>query len=259
MSIETLIACSFIPTAILIAFWYGASIVLRRNDIADIGWAGYFIATAWTIFFLNHPAFDIRLVPLLLVSIWGLRLMTHIAKRFAHHTDEDPRYKAWRSAWGDGWYFYLRSLFQVFILQGILAWIIVLPVTWILLSYTQITSVAIIIGACVWLCGFVFESVADIQLKKFLADPQNKGQIMQTGLWNYSRHPNYFGEVTQWFGLWIMTLPGGWFTLIGPALLYFLIVHVSGIPLAEEGMKNNPTFQAYQARVRALIPLPRWK
>lgn len=112
--------------------------------------------------------------------------------------------------------------------------------------------------ASVWIIGFLCESIADNQLRAFINNPLNKGHIMQTGLWKYSRHPNYFGEVTQWWGIFIIGLGVAFGTLgiIGPLVITFLIVFVSGIPLAEKGMANNPEYQVYKSKTSALIPLP---
>lgn len=235
------------------------SILRNRNDIADVLWGMYFIVIGWLSFFLVQPAWDLRLVCLGLVSIWGIRLAWHIGQRH-RKTSEDARYRAWRDQWGTGWYFYVRSWLQVFLLQGLLALIISLPVIIITLFPSSISIGWMIAGIAVWLFGFLFESIGDHQLKVFLANPENKGHIMRSGLWNYSRHPNYFGEIMQWWGLGIMTLSVafGWIGLIGPLVITFLIVYVSGIPLAEKNMLDRPEFIAYKKTTSPLIPLPRF-
>lgn len=250
---------AIITAAVLAVFWYGVSLVRARNDVADIGWGSYFIVITVATFVMHRPAIDVRLIPMILVVVWGTRLSWHIVERHLK-TTEDRRYAAWRNAWGHGWYFYLRSFLQVFLLQSMLAVVIASPLI-IVMQTPVYGSVAWLIGgAIVWLIGFITESVADRQLKAFIAQPENKGRIMQAGLWSYSRHPNYFGEVTQWWGLWIVALgvPFGVLSIIGPLTITALIAFVSGIPLAEQSMKDNPEFIAYKKRTSALIPVPTW-
>ena len=113
-------------------------------------------------------------------------------------------------------------------------------------------------GVALWVFGFCFESVGDAQLARFIKNPENKGKLLQSGLWAYTRHPNYFGEVTQWWGLWIVALsvPNGWFGIIGPITITFLILKVSGIPMLEKKMTENPEFTEYKRRVSIFFPLP---
>lgn len=248
-----------ITTAVLAVFWYGVSIIRKRNDVADIGWGIYFIALAWAVFLIHRPGIDLRIVPLALVTIWGTRLSWHIFRRH-QKTSEDRRYVTWRNEWGNGWYFYLRSLVQVFLLQGLLAVLIASPLI-ITLSFQPLNSIGwVIVGTIIWFVGFICESIADRQLRAFIAIPENKGHVMQSGLWKYSRHPNYFGEVTQWWGLWIIALaaPYGLLGIVGPLVITGLIVFVSGIPLAEASMITNPEFIAYKKTTSALVPLPSW-
>jgi steroid 5-alpha reductase family enzyme len=112
------------------------------------------------------------------------------------------------------------------------------------------------IGIIVWLIGFYFEATADKQLKEFIKNPKNKGKIMQSGLWAYSRHPNYFGEVTMWWGIWLLNLNPNWWTILGPLTITFLILKVSGVPLLEKKYQGNSEFEDYKKRVSVFIP---WK
>ena len=114
------------------------------------------------------------------------------------------------------------------------------------------------IGVVVWLIGFYFEVVGDLQLSRFLANPSNKGTLMTSGLWRYTRHPNYFGEVTQWWGIYLIavSVPYGWVGIIGPALITILILKVSGIPLLEKHKAGQPEWEAYKSRTSKFIPLP---
>lgn len=247
-------------TLILILFAYMSlcfvlSLIKKRNDVADVAWGLGFMLIAWSSFFLS-AAFTWRAVLVsILVSIWGLRLAWHIYTR-NQGKPEDYRYLAWRKEWGK--YFYPRSFVQVYLLQGTFLLIIALPVLLINKSSGRALGFLDLLGVAFWLLGFYFESVADAQLAQFLKNPANKGSLMQSGLWAYSRHPNYFGEVTLWWGLWLIALavPHGWLGIIGPITISFLILKVSGIPLLEKSMEKYPEFVEYKQRVNAFIPLP---
>jgi steroid 5-alpha reductase family enzyme len=188
------------------------------------------------------------------VSIWGLRMAWHIHRR-NENKPEDYRYQKWRTDWGK--WFYLRSYFQVYLLQGALLFLIALPVLVINKNSGSPPGLPDFVGVGVWLFGFYFEAVGDAELARFKKNPANKGKFLQTGLWAYSRHPNYFGEVTQWWGIWLVALsvPGGVFSVLGPLTITFLILQVSGIPMLEEKMEKNPAFADYQRRVSKFFPL----
>lgn len=245
---------------VLSVFWFVVSLLRKRNDVADIGWATYFIGVASVGYILSPVPgiFDLRVIPLVLVMIWGIRLASHIAARHAH-SPEDPRYGAWRNAWGNGWYFYVRSYLQVFFLQAVLALVIATPLVIAMVQgISQSLVMWVIAGSVIWLLGFLCEAIADNQLKEFLTVPENRGHVMQSGLWKYSRHPNYFGESLQWWGLFIISagVPLGWIGVIGPLMITGLIVFVSGIPLAELSMRTKPEFIDYAKHTSPFIPLP---
>lgn len=235
--------------------WFILSLIKKRNDVADIAWGLGFILMAWTSFFLLQN-FNIQgLLVALLISIWGIRLSIHIHKRNKGKI-EDYRYLAWRKEWGK--WFYIRSYLQVYILQGFLLFLIVFPV---LIINKNIISSSIgifeIIGVLVWLFGFYFEVVGDAQLTRFIKNPLNKGKLMQEGLWTYTRHPNYFGEVMLWWGLWIISLsaPLSLIGIIGPLTITFLILKVSGVPMLEKKMQEHPDFAEYKKRASMFFPL----
>jgi steroid 5-alpha reductase family enzyme len=237
------------------SLWFVVSLVKKRNDVADVAWGLGFILMSWTSMYLAGD-FGMRgLIVSLLVSIWGLRLAWHIHNRNKGKT-EDYRYLAWRNEWGK--WFYLRSYLQVYLLQGALLFLIVFPVLLINRSVGSGLGLLDIIGVVVWLIGFYFESVGDAQLAKFIKDPANKGKLMQSGLWSYTRHPNYFGEVVQWWGIWLiaLSLPMGWIGIVGPLTISILILKVSGIPMLERKMEENPAFADYKRRVSKFFPLP---
>ena len=176
-----------------------------------------------------------------LVSIWGIRLAWHIHAR-NKGKGEDYRYLAWRKQWGN--WFYLRSYLQVYLLQGVLLFLISLPLFVINAQGGGSLGLLDFVGVFVWLIGFIFETVGDAQLARFIQNPLNKGKLMQGGLWGYTRHPNYFGEVTLWWGIGIISLSvpyGGW-GLLGPVIITYLILKVSGIPLLEKKMEQHPDF-----------------
>lgn len=233
--------------------WYLVALAKRRNDVADIAWGLGFVLIAWLTFFLFGFSWK-ALFADILVSIWGIRLATHIYHRNKKKS-EDARYQVWRDTWK---YFYLRSYLQVFMLQGVLLFTIALPIIFINRSASSLFGVTEFAGLLIWIIGFYFEHTADNQLAAFIANPKNKGKILQSGLWRYSRHPNYFGEVTQWWGIFLIavSVPGAWITVIGPLTITSLILFVSGIPLLEKKYANRADFIEYKKRTSVFIPLP---
>lgn len=230
------------------------SLVIKKNDIADVAWGFGFVVLTWVSFFAGVPSL-LGLVVGVLVSVWGLRLTLHIYRR-NRGKEEDFRYRTWRLSWGK--WFLLRSYVQIYLLQGVLLTLVVSPV--LVINHAGGSGVSLLAGAglLVWLIGFFFESVGDAQLARFLADPANAGTLLTTGLWRYSRHPNYFGEVTQWWGIWLiaLTVPYGLYAIIGPLTITTLILFVSGIPLLEQRYAGRADFQEYKKRTSIFIPLP---
>jgi steroid 5-alpha reductase family enzyme len=235
--------------------WFLISLIKKRNDVADTAWGLGFVVMAWISFVISDSYDTLGILVSCLVSIWGLRLAWHVHSR-NKNKPEDYRYQIWRREWGK--WFYIRSYFQVFLLQGFFLFLISLPVLIINKSVGSDIGLIAIIGLLIWLVGFFFESVGDAQLKRFIKNPKNKGKLMQEGLWSYTRHPNYFGEVTQWWGIWLiaLTVPHGLFGIIGPLTITFLILKVSGIPMLEKKMAENPEFKDYKNRVSIFLPLP---
>jgi len=237
------------------SLWFLLSLVKKRNDVADVAWGLGFVLMAWTSFFLSGTLGSRGLLVGILVSVWGFRLAWHIHRR-NKGKKEDYRYLAWRQEWGK--WFYFRSYLQVYLLQGLFLFLIVLPVLIINKNSASLLGWLDFLGVAVWILGFYFEAVGDAQLAQFIKNPANKDKIMQSGLWAYTRHPNYFGEVTQWWGLWLIALAvfSGWVGIIGPITITFLILKVSGIPMLEKKMSENPDFLEYKRRVSVFIPLP---
>lgn len=233
--------------------WFAVSVVKKRNDIADTAWGLGFVLLAWGSFYLGQAQSTRGLLLGLLISIWGIRLAWHIYRRNKGKA-EDYRYAQWREEWGK--WFYLRSYLQVYLLQGFLLFLIVLPVLFINKDVGHAFGLLDYFGLLVWLLGFLFESVGDAQLSRFIKEPANKGKLMQSGLWRYTRHPNYFGEVTMWWGVWLIALsvPSGFLSIIGPITITILILKVSGIPMLEKKMIEHPDFAEYKRRTSMFIP-----
>jgi steroid 5-alpha reductase family enzyme len=235
--------------------WFIAARIRGRNDIADVAWGLGFILVA-IISLVSSGAFSARgLLVSWLVLIWGVRLALHIHSR-NRGRGEDPRYRKWREEWGT--WFVLRSFLQVFMLQGVLLLLVAVPIVFVNTAASKPLGWLDLLGLAIWLYGFCFEAVGDWQLLKFIRDPGNKGRLMTSGLWRYTRHPNYFGEVTLWWGIWLMTLalPGSWLTIIGPLTITFLILKISGIPMLEKPYEDRADFQEYKHRTSPFFPLP---
>lgn len=236
-----------------------AAMVRKDNSIVDIAWGLGFVLTALVSFFWKRGFTGREILATSLILVWGLRLAGHI---FLRNRDrgEDFRYAAWRKQWGK--WFILRSYFQVYILQGALMLSIAYPV--ILINYSRNPGLTVFdgLGLCIWLIGFFFEAVGDHQLQVFKRVPENRGRIMTSGLWSLTRHPNYFGEVTMWWGIFMLavSVPRGWTALVSPVIITFLLLRVSGIPMLEKKYAGNPAFASYAARTRAFFPwFPRRK
>jgi len=231
---------------------------MKNNSIVDIGWGlGFVLVAYFCLFYSGNYNFRTILVTTL-VTIWGLRLFYHIIRR-NWGKPEDYRYANFRREWGK-WHD-LRAFFQVFILQGLLTVLISASILIVSVSSQSGFKVYDFIGLAVWIIGFIFESVGDAQLKSFKSNPKNKGHVIQSGLWRYTRHPNYFGEATMWWGLFIIALSVkfGYIAVISPITTTLFLLFVSGVPLLEEKYKDRPEFQQYAKVTSKFIPLPRKK
>ncbi len=243
-------------------------VALIKNDysVADIAWGLGFIVIALTA--LVHQfitSSSIELVQWLItffVLVWGLRLSFYIFKR-NRKQGEDPRYKAMRQNWR---YPRFAAYGKVFMLQAILLYIIALPIMLASRITYQVDTLYIVLlgsGIGLWVIGFFFQSVGDRQLKQFKQNPDNKGKIMQSGLWQYTRHPNYFGESLMWWGIFILMMASpslmGLIGLMSPILITVLVRFVSGVPLLEKRYKGRDDFEAYKARTNVFFPLPQKK
>lgn len=249
---ELLVQAALVALAYYLLFFVVAQ-VIRNNSIVDMGWGAGFILVALATMFLGGAYGERNLLMVLLVTIWGGRLTYHIVRR-NWGREEDFRYAKWRKEWGR--WLVPRAFFQVFILQGLLMLVIVYPV---ILVHAHPRSGLVwsdYLGLLVWLVGFYFESVGDRQLAVFLKDPANRGRVIRSGLWRYTRHPNYFGEATMWWGIFILasSSPLGWTALVSPVTITTLLLFISGVPLLEKEMMKNPQFQAYARVTSKFVP-----
>ena len=237
------------------SLWFIVSLMLSRNDVADVAWGIGFIVLTFVAQLATSNGSSRAILLLVLVIVWGVRLSLHIGIRNWGKA-EDSRYRKWRDEWGSN--ATARSYFQVFLLQGILVVVVLLPATYVLAQQDSALTFLDAIGASIWLVGFVFEAFADFQLVRFKRDPGNRGRLITSGLWKYSRHPNYFGELTRWWGVWLIacSVPGGWKTVVGPTAITALILWVSGIPMLEKKYEGNPEFEIYRRRTSSFFPLP---
>ena len=238
---------------LMVVLWL-ASLPLHNSSIVDVFWGPAFLVQAAVYFAIAPHGSDARsILVLVLVAIWSSRLALHIATRNAGE-GEDYRYAKWREEAGGAWWW--RSFFKVFALQGLLAWFIGLPMVAGMAGGPDRLTWLDGLGAGLWAIGFLFEAVGDWQLRRWTADPANKGHTLRSGLWQYTRHPNYFGDATQWWALWLIAQgAGGWWTLLSPLAMTFLLVRVSGVGMLEKTIpERRPDYADYMRTTSAFIP-----
>jgi steroid 5-alpha reductase family enzyme len=249
------VALALTAIAVLAFVGWLVSVAKRNVGIVDSMWSLFFLF-ATLVFAWANPVNGPRATMLLVtVALWSLRLSGYITWR-NHGEPEDRRYREIRAAHEPG--FAWKSLFVVFVLQGVLAAVIAAPLV-IGISSTAPFNVGDTLGIAVWSLGFVFEAIGDYQLACFKADPANRGRVMDRGLWRYTRHPNYFGEASLWWGYYFVAVAaGGWWTFFSPLLMTFLLVKVSGVRLLEKDIgARRPEYAEYIAHTNAFIPGPR--
>jgi steroid 5-alpha reductase family enzyme len=229
--------------------------VLKRNvAIVDVLWSLMFLLGAITYVNTSDAGPRTQLV-LVLVALWSLRLAIYIGARNWGHP-EDRRYQAIRARNEPGFAF--KSLYLVFILQALLAWVVSMPLSGAIASVMPLNALDYA-GVALFAAGFLFEAIGDWQLSRFKADAANKGRVMDRGLWRYTRHPNYFGEFCVWWGFFLLAAGGGaWWTAPGPILISFLLLRVSGVSLLEKDIgERRPGYAEYIRRTNAFFPGPR--
>jgi steroid 5-alpha reductase family enzyme len=239
----------------MVAMWI-ISLVLKNASIVDIGWGIGFVIVAWAVRAQVVGNADRQRLLVTMTTLWGVRLAGYLYAR-NKGKGEDFRYRAMRKHWGPR--FPLISLGTVFAVQGVLMWIVSLPVQLGQVELEPKLGGVAFIGIILWAIGFFFEVIGDAQLVRFKKDPANAGKVLDQGLWRYTRHPNYFGDACVWWGIALVaaeTTVGRW-GLIGAAVMTILLRRVSGVTLLEKSLvKRRAGYEAYVARTSPFIPLP---
>jgi len=240
---------------VAVVFWLFS---LWRNDVSivDSLWSLMFLLVALAYAAISGDSGPREVLVLALVAVWALRLSAYISWR-NHGEPEDYRYQEIRANNEPG--FRYKSFYIVFVLQAVLAWVISLPLAGAISGQPDIGFLDYA-GVALFLAGLFFEAVGDLQLSRFRKDPENAGKVLDTGLWRYTRHPNYFGNFTLWWGFYLVALSAGaWWTIVSPLLMTFLLLKVSGVALLEKDIgERRPRYQQYIRRTNAFFPgLPR--
>lgn len=237
-----------------VSILYIISLILNNWSIIDIAWGpGFFIIALVSSF--NSEGFNINsIIMLSMIALWAFRLSWHIGLRNIGK-GEDFRYRNWRKKWIP--YPNIQAFFRVFLLQGAIMFIVSLPIQINFLSNSESYNLFHHIpGILIFILGFVLEVLADWQLKSFKDDPNNKGRLIQKGLWSISRHPNYMGEITLWWGIGFYALPfeSGWLALIGPLCIHLIMRYIS-IPVLEEKWEKRDDWNSIKNKTPILFPL----
>lgn len=256
MTVTTALTAAASAIAALMLTTWLVSVRIRNASIVDITWGLGFVLVAWVVRWQGHTNTARQWLLVAMVTVWGLRLAGYLFWR-NHGQPEDYRYRAMRKRYGDR--FPVVSLITVFVLQGVLMWIVSLPVQLGQVRDRPGVGAVAVVGAVLWLVGMVFEGVGDLQLARFKSDPTNDSKVMDHGLWRYTRHPNYFGDACVWWGTALVAAEsrtGAW-GLIGALVMTVLLLRVSGVALLEKSLrKRKPDYQAYVERTSAFFPLP---
>ena len=249
-----MLTAALVILAVVVVTWL-ISLALRDASVIDPVWPLGFVAVAITAFIAGDGDEGRRLLLLVLVAVWGLRLSGYLIIRNAGK-GEDFRYAAMRRKRGRS--FWIISLVSVFMLQGVLMWIVSLPVQLAAVPDRALGWLAVT-GAVIWGIGVAFESIGDWQLARFKANPDSRGKVLDTGLWRYTRHPNYFGDFLVWWGIFLVAAesgPGAW-GIAGPLLMTLLLVKVSGAGLLEKDIATRrPGYAEYVRRTSGFMPRP---
>lgn len=240
--------------ALAVATWV-ASLKQRDASLVDRTWSLLIAAPAIAYAVILDPPWNLRTIGLsALLAAWAIRLAVYVTRRNRGH-GEDRRYQAIRARNEPNFAF--KSLYLVFGLQAVLAWLVSAPVLGVF-TYDRSTIWLDLVGLAIGAAGFAFEAIADHQLARFKADPANRGLVMDRGLWRYTRHPNYFGDACVWWGLYLIAAAGGaWWTVLSPLLMTVFLLKVSGVAMLERTItKRRPAYADYIARTSAFVPWP---
>jgi len=249
---HVLISTAVVAGGAFLLLWV-VSLVVRDASIVDPFWGPSFAIVSWTAYAAAEDPGPRGLLVAILVTIWALRLGFHLAVRNLGK-GEDFRYQDFRQRWGSK--FWIVSLGTVFGVQATLMWIVSLPVQVAMIDGGPPGFIAIA-GVAVWSVGLFFEVVGDVQLARFKRDPANRGAVMDTGLWRFTRHPNYFGDFAVWWGHFLVSIArwGSLWTIVGPIVMSTLLLRVSGVTLLERSITaRRPGYEDYVARTSAFIP-----
>lgn len=252
---EAMVVSAVTIAVVMVGTWI-VSVAIKNASIVDIVWGAGFAINAAVLAVTQEADGARQVLMAMLVGVWGARLAGYLAVRNLGH-GEDWRYQAMRRKIGPK--FPVVSLVTVFGLQGVLMWTVSLPVMFANSDGTPSIGPLAVIGIMVWLVGFAFEVVGDMQLRRFKKDPANSGKVMDQGLWSLTRHPNYFGDALLWWGIGIVAAEtgSGVIGFIGPAVMTFLLMRVSGVPILEKSLnKRRPGYAEYVARTSGFIPRP---
>lgn len=227
---------------------------IGRHNVVDVTWGGGFVLIAMISAATGTGELWRRLLLLVLVGVWGLRLAVHVFRRSRGH-GEDPRYtEMLAKAPGNETLYALR---KIYLTQAVALWFVSLPLQVSAVAHGSVLPV-VVLGVLVWILGWTFEAVGDAQLKAFKADSSNKGRIMDRGLWAWTRHPNYFGDSAVWWGLFLVSASAwpGVFTLLSPIAMTYFLVFATGARLLERSMEKRPGYREYQQRTSYFLPRP---
>jgi steroid 5-alpha reductase family enzyme len=255
-----LVAAAVVTIVAVFAVTLVVARLAGRHSVVDVAWGLGFVAVAAVAFvvsgLLGAGNAPVRLTVLVLVGLWGLRLAGYIGWR-NHGKGEDPRYAAMLGDDHPPGAVTVHVLRKVYLPQAAVMLVVSLPVLAAMVRASTVL-VLVVLGAAVWLLGFVFESVGDAQLARFKANPENKGRVMDSGLWRYTRHPNYFGDLCVWWGIFVVAAghPLALVTVIGPLLMSYLLIRVTGKELTEKSMSQRPGYDDYVRRTSGFLPLP---
>ncbi len=260
----------FFHAALIVSAYFVIGFIIAQikqdNSFVDVMWGAGFIVLTAGLYLIRQlggeTMINAHFIILIMTSIWGFRLTRFLFRR-NRKVGEDFRYIEMRKKWGDRQK--LNAFFKVFMLQGVLQYIVAFAIV-VVFAYPRedpgsLANFALVLGATVWVFGFIFELVADRQMRNFKDCPETEGRVLNTGLWRYSRHPNYFGEATLWWGLWIVVLGNAQFpynliAIISPITITVLVRFISGVPLLEERMMQRQEYREYASHTSTFFPLP---
>ena len=257
MSFFEVFLYALIPILSLMFVLWIISIFITNVSIVDIFWGFGYTLSATTYFVFGEGNPERKWLVFILVLIWGLRLTIYLGWRNIGK-GEDFRYKEFRKNYGENRYWWI-SFFQTFLLQGVLMWLISLPLL-AAMHLSPDTSLGWLdaISVLIWIIGFTFETGGDLQLARFKRKPENKGKVLDRGFWRYTRHPNYFGDAAVWWAFALFSMAaGGYWQMVGAVIITFFLMKVSGVTLLEKTLvETKPQYKDYIDKTSSFLPRP---